>query len=86
MALITLNLTVYNYHDFVFQLMKFSFLQLKCERYWPESLREPVYHGDLCIEMENKSHLPEYVLRTISITLVNKILDFKLLFQYFVFM
>ncbi|XP_071137869.1 receptor-type tyrosine-protein phosphatase eta-like [Mytilus edulis] len=43
----------------------------KCECYWPECVKEPVYYGDLSIEIENESHLPEYVLRTITVTLGN---------------
>ncbi|CAC5413564.1 PTPRB [Mytilus coruscus] len=43
----------------------------KCECYWPECVKEPVYYGDLSIEIENESHLPEYVLRTISVTFGN---------------
>ncbi|XP_052088427.1 uncharacterized protein LOC127725474 [Mytilus californianus] len=43
----------------------------KCECYWPECVKEPVYYGDLSIEIENESHLPEYVLRTINVTFGN---------------
>lgn len=47
------------------------YFQRKCECYWPECVKEPVYYGDLSIEIENESHLPEYVLRTITVTLVS---------------
>eukprot|EP00105_Crassostrea_gigas_P037655 XP_019921803.1 PREDICTED: receptor-type tyrosine-protein phosphatase O [Crassostrea gigas] len=41
----------------------------KCDIYWPEAAREPVYYGDLVVELESESTLPDYVLRVMSIKL-----------------
>uniref|UniRef100_A0A8W8J4S9 protein-tyrosine-phosphatase n=1 Tax=Magallana gigas TaxID=29159 RepID=A0A8W8J4S9_MAGGI len=41
----------------------------KCDIYWPETAREPVYYGDLVVELESESTLPDYVLRVMSIKL-----------------
>lgn len=45
-------------------------LQRKCDIYWPETTREPVYYGDLVVEIESESTLPDYVLRVMSVKLV----------------
>jgi len=45
-------------------------VQRKCELYWPETVREPVFFGDLMVEIESESTLPDYVIRVISIGLV----------------
>ena len=39
--------------------------------YWPEASREPVYYGDLIVELESESTLPDYVLRVMSVKLVS---------------
>nr|XP_022293294.1 phosphatidylinositol phosphatase PTPRQ-like isoform X3 [Crassostrea virginica] len=41
----------------------------KCDMYWPEASREPVYYGDLIVELESESTLPDYVLRVMSVKL-----------------
>ncbi|XP_062605500.1 tyrosine-protein phosphatase 10D-like isoform X2 [Saccostrea cucullata] len=41
----------------------------KCDIYWPETTREPVYYGDLVVEIESESTLPDYVLRVMSVKL-----------------
>ncbi|XP_061176129.1 tyrosine-protein phosphatase 10D-like [Saccostrea echinata] len=41
----------------------------KCDIYWPETTREPVYYGDLVVETESESTLPDYVLRVMSVKL-----------------
>lgn len=46
-------------------------LKRKCDIYWPEAAREPVYYGDLVVELESESTLPDYVLRVMSIKLVS---------------
>lgn len=50
-------------------------LKRKCDIYWPEASREPVYYGDLVVELESESTLPDYVLRVMSIKLVSVLLD-----------
>jgi hypothetical protein len=45
-------------------------LQRKCDIYWPEVTREPVYYGDLVVEVESESIFPDYVLRVMSVKLV----------------
>lgn len=49
----------------------YYFLKRKCDIYWPEAAREPVYYGDLVVELESESTLPDYVLRVMSIKLVS---------------
>ncbi|XP_062589565.1 phosphatidylinositol phosphatase PTPRQ-like isoform X2 [Saccostrea cucullata] len=44
----------------------------KCDIYWPEATREPVYYGDLVVEIESESTLPDYVLRVMSVKLGNR--------------
>ncbi|XP_056016876.1 receptor-type tyrosine-protein phosphatase H-like [Ostrea edulis] len=41
----------------------------KCDIYWPDTTREPVYYGDLVVEIESESTLPDYVLRVMSVKL-----------------
>ncbi|KAK3097674.1 hypothetical protein FSP39_012005 [Pinctada imbricata] len=44
----------------------------KCDMYWPSALNEPVYFGDLIVEMTSESTLDDYTLRVISVELGNK--------------
>ena len=45
-------------------------LQVKCDQYWPAD-REPLYYGDLVIQMLSESVLPEWTIREFKITSVN---------------
>lgn len=44
-------------------------LQVKCDQYWPAD-REPLYYGDLVIQMLSESVLPEWTIREFKITSV----------------
>ncbi|CAC5416990.1 PTPRB [Mytilus coruscus] len=41
----------------------------KCEIYWPENVNENMFLGDIIVEVETISHLPNYTLRTIALRL-----------------
>ena len=43
--------------------------QVKCDQYWPAD-REPLYYGDLVIQMLSESILPEWTIREFKITTV----------------
>lgn len=43
--------------------------QVKCDQYWPAD-REPLYYGDLVIQMLSESVLPEWTIREFKITSV----------------
>lgn len=45
-------------------------LQVKCDQYWPAD-REPLYYGDLVIQMLSESVLPEWTIREFKITSVS---------------
>jgi hypothetical protein len=38
-------------------------LQKKCEEYWPNDINESLFYGDIVVEMESESHLPDFILR-----------------------
>ena len=38
--------------------------------YWPETCHEPIYFGDLIVEMESESAMNDYTLRVMSMKLV----------------
>ncbi|XP_067345749.1 receptor-type tyrosine-protein phosphatase beta isoform X2 [Channa argus] len=42
--------------------------RVKCDQYWPSD-REPLYYGDLVIQMLSESVLPEWTIREFRITL-----------------
>ncbi|KAM3849369.1 receptor-type tyrosine-protein phosphatase beta-like, partial [Diretmus argenteus] len=44
--------------------------RVKCDQYWPED-REPLYYGDLVIQMLSESVLPEWTIREFKITSEN---------------
>lgn len=44
-------------------------LQVKCDQYWPAD-REPLYYGDLVLQMLSESILPEWTIREFRITSV----------------
>lgn len=41
----------------------------KCDEYWPEVVQEPVYSGDLILNVQSESTLSDYVIRIIEIKL-----------------
>lgn len=43
--------------------------QVKCDQYWPAD-REPLYYGDLVLQMLSESVLPEWTIREFKITSV----------------
>ncbi|KAG7218952.1 hypothetical protein INR49_019399 [Caranx melampygus] len=43
--------------------------EVKCDQYWPSD-REPLYYGDLVIQMLSESVLPEWTIREFKITSV----------------
>lgn len=43
--------------------------QVKCDQYWPAD-REPLYYGDLVVQMLSESVLPEWTIREFKITSV----------------
>ncbi|KAG7218588.1 hypothetical protein INR49_019404 [Caranx melampygus] len=43
--------------------------RVKCDQYWPSD-REPLYYGDLVIQMLSESVLPEWTIREFKITSV----------------
>ncbi|XP_076077866.1 uncharacterized protein LOC143048207 isoform X2 [Mytilus galloprovincialis] len=38
----------------------------KCEQYWP-MLNESLYYGDIVVQLDSESHLPDFILRTFSL-------------------
>lgn len=44
-------------------------LQVKCDQYWPAD-REPLYYGELVVQMLSESVLPEWTVREFKITSV----------------
>ncbi|XP_071136894.1 receptor-type tyrosine-protein phosphatase O-like [Mytilus edulis] len=38
----------------------------KCEHYWP-MLNESLYYGDIVVQLDSESHLPDFILRTFSL-------------------
>ena len=46
-------------------------LQRKCDAYWPEVVQEPVYSGDLILNVQSESVLSDYVIRIIELKLVS---------------
>lgn len=43
--------------------------QVKCDQYWPAD-REPLYYGDLVVQMLSESVLPEWTIREFKMTSV----------------
>ena len=47
--------------------------QSKCEKYWPDQVQEPVFAGELVINMRSESALSDHFIRIIEVTYVSKI-------------
>ncbi|MEQ2193396.1 hypothetical protein XENOCAPTIV_022346, partial [Xenoophorus captivus] len=47
-----------------------SYMPVKCDQYWPAD-KEPLYYGDLVIQMLSESVLPEWTIREFKITSVS---------------
>ncbi|KAL5011077.1 hypothetical protein ScPMuIL_013382 [Solemya velum] len=43
--------------------------KIKCDKYWPDQVKEPVFIGDLIIQMYSESVLPDYTIRVIELKL-----------------
>lgn len=41
----------------------------KCDEYWPEVVQEPVYSGDLIVNVQSESVLSDYIIRVIELKL-----------------
>lgn len=44
----------------------FVFVQVKCDHYWPFD-QDPLYYGDLIVQMLSESVLPEWTIREFRI-------------------
>lgn len=44
----------------------------KCEQYWPERVQEPIYFGEIIVNMRSESVLADHVHRLIELTYGNK--------------
>jgi receptor-type tyrosine-protein phosphatase beta len=51
--------------------------QKKCESYWPAD-EQPVYYGDLQLQLESVEKIDTYTLRLLSISLVSSVLCVRL--------
>ncbi|KAK3096989.1 hypothetical protein FSP39_005443 [Pinctada imbricata] len=49
----------------------------KCDQYWPNNTREPVFFGDLIVEMESESPMNDYILRVFSLKLGKNVKNVK---------
>lgn len=63
-----------------------SFLQVKCDHYWPFD-QDPLYYGDLIVQMLSESVLPEWTIREFNICSVclANITSFNVSVKYFIF-